>query len=110
MYVFFGFHFILQTFISQLEDATESHQYTLQEISDCLPFIEKCVELFWFCVLQTPPIVMETEFEDYKDKAFDKNRYDPYSVEGDKVELIVWPALYNKDDGSVIAKGVAIAK
>ena len=110
MFFFLFFFIILQTFISQLEDATESRQYTLQEISDCLPFIEKCVELFWFCVLQTPPLVMETEFEDCKDKAFDKNRYDPYSADGDKIELVVWPALYNENGGSVMAKGVAIAK
>ena len=53
---------------------------------------------------------METEFEDYKDKSFDKVRYDPYSSEGDKVELVVWPALCNESDGTIVAKGIAIAK
>ena len=53
---------------------------------------------------------METEFEYYKDKAFDKGRYDAYSSGGDKIEFVVWPALCNENDGTIVAKGVAIAK
>ena len=53
---------------------------------------------------------METEFETYKDKSFDKVRYDPYSSEGEKVEIVVWPSLYYESDGTILAKGVAIAK
>lgn len=98
-----------QTLISQLENGADN-RYTLQEISDCLPFIEKCVELCWFCVLQTPPIVVDTEFDSYKDREFDKIRYDPYSSDGKKIDVVVWPALYFENDGTVLAKGFAKAK
>lgn len=101
--------FAKNTLINLLEDSVQT-RYTLQEISDCLPFIEKCVELCWFFVLQTPPIVIDLEFDSYKDKAFDKDRFDPFSSAGEKIDFVVWPALYYENNGGIIAKGVAKAK
>ena len=99
----------LQTFVSELEADGEDN-YSLQEISDCLPFIEKCVELCWFFVLQTPAIILDTDFDSSKGKPFDKDRYHPYTTAGEEVDIVVWPALYYENDGSVVAKGVAKTK
>ena len=84
--------------------------YSLQEISDCLPFIEKCVELCWFFVLQMPAIAMETELDDFKGNTFDKEKFDPYGTLGQDIEFVVWPTLQYENNRTVVAKGVAKTK
>lgn len=70
------------------------------------PYIRKCIFLCWMMVVQSPPLcfhIMEVK----KDAKFDKNLYKEYTVSGDLVKFVVWPALLLHEKGPLLTKGVA---
>lgn len=69
------------------------------------PFVEKSLELCWFMVTQSPPIHMEINFPE--GTPLDKNVLKHYTVSGDIIAFVVWPALYLHKDGPLLCKGVA---
>ncbi|XP_053399408.1 uncharacterized protein LOC123558379 [Mercenaria mercenaria] len=69
-------------------------------------YTKKCVELSWWMVVQCPPIYLLPGDED---GLFDNKIYKHYKKGGKFkiIEFIVWPALFTKEGGPVLSKGIA---
>lgn len=76
--------------------------------SACKSYIEKCVDLCWGMTLQTPPIVIESSFDDTE--TFDTKKYRFYQKSGKRYNYIVWPVMYLHKDGPILTQGVAEPK
>ena len=66
-------------------------------------YINTCVELCWYMVVQDPPVVMRRD----RPSMFDTRLYREYTSRGQYVDFVVWPTLYLHEGGAVLAKGVA---
>lgn len=72
-------------------------------------YLKKCIEVCWYMVIQDPPMYLETLSLDGSD--LDKDTHKVYLISGNKVQYVVWPALYqylhnNGRKGPVMIKGV----
>ncbi|KAL3879741.1 hypothetical protein ACJMK2_032027 [Sinanodonta woodiana] len=65
-------------------------------------YCKLCIELTWLMCIQAPPIKLEFIPDN---KAISKH-FRHYTRSGDKVEFVVWPALFLHDNGPVLSKGV----
>ena len=88
----------------------KSDVYTKDLVSKLTPFILKCVELCWFMVIQTPPLYINTQRKSVPGEQFNNDLFKFYTDTGDKLDYVVWPPLYLKEDGAVLCKGVAQPK
>ncbi|XP_052280345.1 uncharacterized protein LOC127878013 isoform X4 [Dreissena polymorpha] len=76
--------------------------FQLQKLAYASPvFVRECIRIFWLLNVQWPQIETRT----IKGGDFNRNVYETFTEEGDKVEYVVWPALIY--DETVLAKGVA---
>ncbi|XP_052077707.1 uncharacterized protein LOC127715637 isoform X3 [Mytilus californianus] len=66
-------------------------------------FVRKCSELCWYMISSDPP--MAIEYENFKNKSMDSNKFNKYNRTGTIVEYVVWPVLLLHIDGPVLAKG-----
>ena len=55
-------------------------------------------------LIQTPPVVILTNLT--KGSPFDARSYTCYTVRGNTVDFVVWPALLLHEGGPILAKGV----
>ena len=67
-------------------------------------FYEKCIELCWYMVIQDPAMYLDEDIS--PGTVIDKNAYREFTKKGEKVEYVVWPALYLHKDGPLLYKGV----
>ncbi|XP_052280112.1 uncharacterized protein LOC127877855 isoform X1 [Dreissena polymorpha] len=76
-----------------------------QKLSDdCLKYLEGCVDVCWLMVLAEPPL--HIDFNIKKGDKFDANRHTAHSESGDTVQFLVWPPLYNAEEGGgMLSKG-----
>jgi hypothetical protein len=70
-----------------------------------LPYIENCVKMCYFAVVQDPPMYLDFEPVD----VFDRLAFKEFTKSGTKVDYLVWPALYLYKDGPLLSKGVVQA-
>ncbi|KAK3602821.1 hypothetical protein CHS0354_026372 [Potamilus streckersoni] len=68
-------------------------------------YSKKCFQLCWLMSIQDPPVVLSGDPE--TGARFDSNLYRRYTISGDNVDYVVWPALLLHKYGPVLAKGVA---
>ncbi|XP_052796576.1 uncharacterized protein LOC128228997 isoform X2 [Mya arenaria] len=68
-------------------------------------YTHKCLQLSWLASVQTPPIYVDFTVE--KKSKFDKNLFREYTATGNKIEYVVWPAVYLHQNGGLLVKGVA---
>ncbi|KAL5013088.1 hypothetical protein ScPMuIL_011639 [Solemya velum] len=82
------------------------HELNLNDakMKACDAYIEKCVELCWYMLVQDPPMDLCWQFQ--QGDPFPSNSFRSYTSSGDKVDYVVWPTLYLFENGSVISKGV----
>lgn len=100
---------MLQAFVTTLEDE-EPGRYSLEELTECMPYIEKCVELCWFMQAQTPPVYIDFDDLNKQDFEMDKTKYDSTSGKGKTVDCVLWPPLYRTKGDSLLSKGHVITK
>ncbi|KAK3602806.1 hypothetical protein CHS0354_026357 [Potamilus streckersoni] len=65
----------------------------------------KCFQLCWLMSIQDPQVVFAKN-PDHGDH-FDTNMYKHYTISGDEVDYVVWPALLLHEKGPFLVKGVA---
>lgn len=70
-----------------------------------LKFVTNCCELCWLMRLSDPPLVIE--YKNLEGTSFDASKFTKYNFVGNKVELIVWPALLLHEKGTYVRKGIA---
>lgn len=68
------------------------------------PFIKKCVRICWLMVDRDHPIYMKLSKK--RGSEFDTDLYRYYTRSGQKVDYIVWPALFLHENGPLLRKGV----
>ena len=101
-------YFLFQTFVMLLESGNEE-KYSFQEITDTMAYIEKCVEICWFLVLQTPPLYIGFTNLSAPNNDIDKGKYEVVG-KGSKVDYVTWPPLQAWKDGDILLKGFVQAK
>ncbi|KAK3607712.1 hypothetical protein CHS0354_016737 [Potamilus streckersoni] len=97
---------LMSDFLEQFEYERSRHlrsisQKDLQEIS---PYISKCVRLSWRMAVQEPPMYLL--FKIKRSSPFDKTKFDVYTVNGELVDFLVWPAVLKGEHGECLQKGV----
>lgn len=70
-------------------------------------FAEKCVEMCWYMVIQTPPMALMFDMKHMH--PFDEKYYKKYMTSGDRFDFLVWPCTLLHKDGPIVAKGIAEA-
>ncbi|XP_052076337.1 uncharacterized protein LOC127714316 [Mytilus californianus] len=69
-----------------------------------LKFVTNCCELCWLMRLSDPPLVIE--YKNLEGTPFDASKFTKYNMVGNKVDLVVWPALLVHDKGPYVKKGI----
>lgn len=67
-------------------------------------FVERCSQLCWMMAIQDPPMFLD--FGPNKDSVIDKNVFRLYTKSGEKVDFVVWPAVFLHQNGPIVQKGV----
>ncbi|KAL5012018.1 hypothetical protein ScPMuIL_010569 [Solemya velum] len=94
-------HVVQEEFIRQLK----KNDPAVAGMEKGIFFIKKCVELCWLMGIQDPPLCLV--FECPAGSRFNKDLFRAYTKGGKHVDYPVWPAMLLKENGSVLAKGVA---
>ncbi|KAL3878220.1 hypothetical protein ACJMK2_030587 [Sinanodonta woodiana] len=68
-------------------------------------FAAKCFQLCWLMSVQDPPAAF-AELPAQGDE-FDTNMYRYYTITGDKIDIVVLPALLLRENGPLVDKGIA---
>lgn len=76
-----------------------------KHVDSCLPYLQKCAELCWLIALHEPPLFVKFDFK--PGEKIDQNVYSVYSTSGTKMDFLVWPPLYNGENGGLLSKGTA---
>ncbi|KAL3881067.1 hypothetical protein ACJMK2_033263 [Sinanodonta woodiana] len=97
---------LMTDFLEQFEYERSRHlrsinQKDLHEIS---PYISKCVRLSWRMAVQEPPMYLL--FKIKRGTLLDKTKFDVYTVNGELVDFLVWPAVLKGEHGECLQKGV----
>ncbi|XP_052280107.1 uncharacterized protein LOC127877853 isoform X2 [Dreissena polymorpha] len=76
-----------------------------QKLSDdCLKYLEGCIDVCWLMALAEPPLYID--FNIKKGDRLDPHRHTAHSESGDTVQFLVWPPLYNAEEGGgLLSKG-----
>ncbi|XP_056013046.1 uncharacterized protein LOC125682416 [Ostrea edulis] len=97
---------LVNVYIAQIKKKfTKENTFEGDKWKHLAPFVEKSLELCWYMVTQSPPLHMEINFPE--GTPLDKNVLKHYTVSGDIIAFVVWPALYLHKDGPLLCKGVA---
>ncbi|KAL3879688.1 hypothetical protein ACJMK2_031975 [Sinanodonta woodiana] len=79
-------------------------------------YITSCVSICFMMCTKEPPMYLD--FGDLKEPAqlrnktatkmhFDKDKFMSYTMSGNYIDYVVWPAVYLYKDGPLMKKGVA---
>lgn len=63
------------------------------------PYVEACLELCWHSAISDPPLDYDFTVENIDD-------FRGYTKSGDKIDYVVWPAMYLHKHGPLLYKGV----
>lgn len=55
-------------------------------------------------VIQDPPMILD--FGPAQNEKFDKDVFRCYTITGEKVKFVVWPAVFLHNSGPLVTKGV----
>ncbi|KAL3879558.1 hypothetical protein ACJMK2_031852 [Sinanodonta woodiana] len=92
---------------------TKLSKETFDDVSE---YIGSCVRICWKLYTKEPPMYLD--FGDSKEPAqssqktttkmhFDKDKFMSYTMSGNYIDYVVWPAVYLYKDGPIMKKGVA---
>ncbi|XP_052793985.1 putative uncharacterized protein MYH16 isoform X5 [Mya arenaria] len=88
-----------------LNKLRRSDEFGDRIVDACKTYITKCVELCWLMRIQDPPVTIHWAAPE--DGAFNSDVYRAYTKTGNRVEYVVWPAVYLHKGGPILMKGVA---
>lgn len=71
-----------------------------------IDFANKVVEVIWLMVVQDPPMVVH--WLEPKQTVV-KQHFKYFKRKGPVVQQTVWPAIFSKDGGDLLSKGVVLA-
>ncbi|XP_062584232.1 uncharacterized protein LOC134246000 isoform X2 [Saccostrea cucullata] len=96
-------------FLSVLDFQKSRHlrSFHMKEVKDIAPYITKCLAISWEMVVQDPPMYLQ--FKVRHGTPVDREKYNFYTIEGDVVDYLVWPAVLREENGAVLQKGMVQA-
>ncbi|XP_062592910.1 uncharacterized protein LOC134254402 [Saccostrea cucullata] len=77
----------------------------LTGFSKTLQFAEHCLELCWLMQSVQPPVHLDADIPE--NRRLKTDIFKEYTKKGNKIEYIVWPAMYLHKNGPLLSKGVA---
>lgn len=100
---------IFEEFMNQVDYQKSRHLRNIQarDITEVTPFVRKCIGVCWEMVTQEPPMYLL--FKLRHNQIIEKDKFDIYSGDGNKVDFLVWPALLRDENGRLLQKGVVQA-
>lgn len=100
---------IFEEFMNVVDYQKSRHLRNIQarDITEVTPFVRKCIGVCWEMVTQEPPMYLL--FKLRHNQIIEKDRFDTYSSDGNKVDFLVWPALMRDENGPILEKGVVQA-
>ncbi|KAH3834143.1 hypothetical protein DPMN_107462 [Dreissena polymorpha] len=97
-------------FLKHMQKSRKDYCKDNKTFKKLTPFMDRCSELSWFMINQTPPICLDETLRQTGDD-FDRDAYRFYKHHGTKLDYIVWPALYMaSNEGYIFVQGIAQAK
>ncbi|XP_052280087.1 uncharacterized protein LOC127877844 isoform X1 [Dreissena polymorpha] len=97
-------------FLKHMQKSRKDYCKDIKTFKKLSPFMDRCTELSWFMINQTPPICLDETIRQPGDD-FDRDAYRFYKHHGTKLDYIVWPALYMASkEGYIFVQGIAQAK
>lgn len=63
------------------------------------PYVDACLELCWYSITSDPPLHYAFSVDKVED-------FRGYTIGGEDVDYVVWPAMYLYEYGPLIYKGV----
>ena len=76
----------------------------LAENDALLKYTERSIELCWLMAIQDPPMMLN--FGPAQNEDMDTNTFRAFTRTGQKVDFVVWPAVYLYKGGPLVHKGV----
>ncbi|KAK3578297.1 hypothetical protein CHS0354_004204 [Potamilus streckersoni] len=70
---------------------------------DCQDYLAECTKVCWLMCIKSPPMYISAATTD----KFDHNLYTSYTKSGTRVSYVVWPTLFQYENGPIMKKGVA---
>jgi len=103
------FVLLRQEFMNQVDYQKSRHLRNIQarDITEVTPFVRTCIGVCWEMVTQEPPMYLL--FKLRHNQIIEKDKFDIYSGDGNKVDFLVWPALLRDENGRLLQKGVVQA-
>lgn len=100
---------IFEEFMNQVDYQKSRHLRNIQarDITEVTPFVRKCIGVCWEMVTQEPPMYLL--FKLRHNQIIEKDKFEIYSGDGNKVDFLVWPALLRDENGRLLQKGVVQA-
>lgn len=100
---------IFEEFMNQVDYQKSRHLRNIQarDITEVTPFVQKCIGVCWEMVTQEPPMYLL--FKLRHNQIIEKDKFDIYNGDGNKVDFLVWPALLRDENGPLLQKGVVQA-
>ncbi|XP_069130941.1 liprin-alpha-1-like isoform X2 [Argopecten irradians] len=74
-----------------------------KEFKELIKYYNACAEITWYMNVQTPPMVFEEKPAAGKPVT---DHYSMYTISGEAVDYVVWPACLLHEKGPLLAKGV----
>lgn len=95
---------VKQAFIVEVK-SWEKKGIVKKHVDVCVQYLQKCAELCWLIALHDPPLFVK--FDVKPGEKLDPNVYTAYSASGNNIDFLVWPPLYNGENGGLLSKGTA---
>lgn len=98
-----------QKFLRQSETKRQKLKTDKTGAKHVIEYVEKCVELCWLMAIQSPPVAIDDDVEEYRNKQLDERRFKHFTRKGQVIDYVVWPILLIQG-GGMLGKGVAQCK
>ncbi|XP_071125964.1 uncharacterized protein [Mytilus edulis] len=76
-------------------------------LSVCTIYIKRCVDMCFYMRIKMPEMYLQFDCDIIN---VDKTTFKPYTKDGDKVDYVVWPALFLFKEGPLMNRGVVQCK
>ncbi|XP_062571369.1 uncharacterized protein LOC134233419 [Saccostrea cucullata] len=94
-----------ETFLKEVLPEFLDVQYVNEPV--VVRYTQKCVEVTWYMCIQLPQLHLVTKV--IRKSTFDTKLFSYYTMAGDKIDFVVWPAVIQGENERIVSKGVAQA-
>lgn len=82
-------------------------QVSERELHDIMSYVSNCFDISWRMAVQEPPMYLLFKAKHGLD--VDTRFFDLYQSRGQRVDFVVWPAVFTEEGGECLQKGIIYA-